>query len=141
MLGFDHTPPPFLPSLIISRFTDMAEAMGFVRVPDTNAPDAPADGLVTFDSTVNDHNQRVSTFNAFLPREIALKRTGNLTICPNTLVTRIVFSQEGGKGHHAEQVLLKSVDQKAEKVFSVKVKKEVVISSGSIGSPKVLMMR
>ncbi|CAG8955202.1 hypothetical protein HYFRA_00007218 [Hymenoscyphus fraxineus] len=125
---------------VYRTFTDIAEAMGFLRVPDTNAPDAPSDGVVTFDSTVNEKNQRLSTFDAFLPKELTLKRKGNLTICPMTLVTKIRFAKESGKGLRAEQVFFKSVDQKAEKVFSVDVKREVVISSGSAGSPQVLMM-
>lgn len=115
--------------------------MGFVRVSDTNAPDSPADALVTFDSTVNEKNQRVSTFDAFLPREIASKRKRNLTVCPNTIVARIVFSQSTGKKPRAEQVLFKSVDPKDRKTFSVKVKREAIVCSGSIGSPQVLMMR
>lgn len=115
--------------------------MGFVRVSDTNAPDAPPDALVTFDSTINEKNQRVSTFDAFLPREVTLKRTGNLTICPNTLVSRIVFSRDGDKNPRANQVLFKRSDPIDKRLFSVKVKREVTICSGSIGSPQVLMMR
>ncbi|CAG8976806.1 hypothetical protein HYALB_00012512 [Hymenoscyphus albidus] len=125
---------------VYRTFTDIAEAMGFLRVPDTNAPDAPSDGVVTFDSTVDEKNQRLSTFDAFLPKELALERKGNLTICPMTLVTKIIFAKESGKGLRAEQVFFKSVDQEAEKVFPVNVKREVVIASGSAGSPQVLMM-
>jgi choline dehydrogenase-like flavoprotein len=114
--------------------------MGFPRISDVNAPDAPAEGLATFDSTVNASNQRVSTFDAFLPRTLALDREKNLTICTQTLVSRIGFSQGNGKPQ-AEEVFFKSVDPKQEKIYSAKVRKEVIVCSGAVGSPQVLMLR
>lgn len=114
--------------------------MGFPRISDVNAPDAPTEGLATFDSTVNANHQRVSTFDAFLPRATALKREKNLTICTQALVSRIAFSKGKGKSQ-AEEVFFKSTDPKQEKTHSVKVKKEVIVCSGAIGSPQVLMLR
>ncbi|KAF4620148.1 hypothetical protein G7Y89_g14673 [Cudoniella acicularis] len=122
-------------------FRDIAEGMGFTSISDTSAPDAPPDCIATFDSTVNEKSQRVSTFDAFLPRETALSRENNLTICTKTIVSKIVFSQEeNGKKPCAQQIIFKSVDPKNQKVFSVKVKKEVIVCSGAIGSPQVLML-
>lgn len=126
--------------LIPYRFSDCAVAMGFHSISDTNAPDAPPDGIATLDSTVNKNNQRVSTFHAFLPREIALSREKNLTICTNAIVSRVVFSHDGEKPR-TDKVLFTSAQANTDKIFSVNVRKEVIICSGAIGSPKVLMLR
>ncbi|KAG9237429.1 hypothetical protein BJ875DRAFT_370072 [Amylocarpus encephaloides] len=134
---------PYLswPFRVYRVFVEIAEAMGFVRIIDTNSPDCPADGIALFDSTVNEANQRVSTLEAYLPREIALQRRGHLTICANTLVSQITSNEaDRSKTHRAEKVLFKSVDPKTSKVFSAKVKKEVIVCSGAIGSPQVLML-
>ena len=125
----------------VSRFTDCAEAMGFNRISDTNAPDAPADGVATLDTTVSENNQRVSTFDAFLPREVALSREKTLTICTKTIVSRIKFSGQDRGDLRAEEVIFKSADPKAKELFTAKVKKEVIVCSGSLGSPQVLMLR
>src|SRR5947208_3617031 len=104
--------------------------MGFPRVPDTAAPEAPADGLATLDSTVDENNKRVSTFDAFLPREVALMREKNLAICTMTIASRIIFSgQEKNGKPRAKEVLFKLTDPKSDKVWSAKVKKEVIVCS------------
>jgi choline dehydrogenase len=113
--------------------------MGFVHISDTSAPDAPADGLATLDVTVNANNERVSTFDAFLPREIALGRK-NLTICTKVIVSQILFCSKE-KDSIAELVLFRSTDPKSDKVYAAKPNKEVIVCSGSIGSPQVLMLR
>jgi choline dehydrogenase len=114
--------------------------MGFIRIPDTNAPDTPPEGLATFDATVNARNQRVSTFDAFLPRETVLKRERNLTICTRTLVSRVAFSKNKRKPR-VDNIFFKNVDPKSDKISPSKVKKVVIICSGAIGSPQVLMLR
>jgi choline dehydrogenase len=128
-----------VPKILFLRFAKCAEVMGFVHIADTSAPDAPADGLATHDVTVNAKNQRVSTFDAFLPRQIALARK-NLTICTKVIVSQISFRSEE-KDSIAEQVLFRSTDPKSNKVYAAKVNKEVIVCSGSIGSPQVLMLR
>lgn len=115
--------------------------MGFTRISDANDPDAPADGLATLDTTVNENNQRVSTFDAFLPREVALSREKTLTICTKTVVSRIKFSGREKGGLRAEEVVFKSADPKSQELFTAKVKKEVFVCCGSLGSPQVLMLR
>jgi choline dehydrogenase len=114
--------------------------MGYPLIPDTSDPDAPADGLATFDVTINDKNQRMSTFNAFIPREVALSREKNLSICTKAMVSRIVWSNKAGD-LRATSVEFTTTDPKSSKVFSAKVRKEVIICSGSIGTPQVLMLR
>jgi len=114
--------------------------MGFASVSDLNSPSAPADSIATLDSTVNEVNQRVSTFHAFLSREIALKREKHLTICTNAIVSRIVFSEKE-ETPRAQEVIFTCANQSIKKTFSARVKKEVIVCAGSIGSPQVLMLR
>lgn len=118
---------------------DCVKAMGFIPIPDCNAPDAPPDGIVTLSLTLSERRERVSSFEAFLSRKVTSKRR-NLTICTNTLVSRIVFTHDKGLPR-SEKILFKSVDPTADKIFSAKVNKEVIVCSGAIGSPQVLMLR
>lgn len=126
-------------SLLTFDFTDCAKAMGFIAVPDCNAPDAPPEGVTTLSLTLSRHRERVSSFEAFLPKKIALERR-NLTICTNALVSRIVSTQEKGL-LRTEKILFKSSDQKSDSIYSVKINKEVIVCSGAVGSPQVLMLR
>jgi choline dehydrogenase len=114
--------------------------MGFNLILDINAPNAPSDGLATVDATINEQQQRVSTFDAFLPREIAIEREKNLKICTGVIVSKLEFS-DNQKNRRAEKVMFQSRDPKSQKIFSVKVGKEVIVCSGALGSPQVLMLR
>jgi choline dehydrogenase-like flavoprotein len=113
---------------------------GLSSIDDLNAPDAPNDGFGLFDLTMDENRKRVSTLDAFLPKSLALERRENLTICTNAIVSQIQFSGENGI-HRAKNVLFQYANQRSTQVFSAKVKKEVVVSSGAIGSPQVLLLR
>ncbi|KAL8704107.1 MAG: hypothetical protein Q9201_002721 [Fulgogasparrea decipioides] len=115
-------------------------AMGFGVIDDTNSPEALCDGISTLDSTVDENRQRVSTLEAYLPLKTTLERADNLSICTGVVVGRINFSASE-VGHCAEQVTFQKACAEWDKVFSVKVKKEVVVSSGALGSPQILMLR
>lgn len=114
--------------------------MGFSLIDDTSSPNALCDGISVVDSTVDQNRRRVSTLEAFLPRAIALQRESNLTICTGVIVSRIKFSGDHAE-HRAEEVIFQYANLEFEKVFSVRVNKEVILSSGAIGSPQVLMLR
>ena len=114
--------------------------MGFNLIDDTNSPDALCDGISSLDSTIDQDKHRMSTMEAFLPRAVALKRERNLTICTGVVVSQIKFSGDL-RGHRAERVNFQYAHSGSENVFSVKVKREVIVSSGAIGSPQVLMLR
>jgi len=61
-------------------------------------------------------------------------------ICTNAVVSQIRFAGQHPE-HTAEEVLFQYANRKSPRVFSAKVKKEVVVSSGAIGSPKILLLR
>ncbi|KAF7917967.1 uncharacterized protein EAE98_009995 [Botrytis deweyae] len=108
--------------------TDAAEKMGFSRIPDTNVEDVSVDGLAMIYSTVTEDRKRNSTFHSFLPREIALERENHLTMYDNGIP-------------RANKVVFGSTDPTSTKTFEAKVKKKkVIICSGALGSPQVLML-
>lgn len=114
--------------------------MGFSLIDDANSPDAFCDGVSCLDSTIDQKKQRMSTMEAFLPRETALKRERNLTICTGVTVSQIKFSGDQ-KEHRAERVNFQYANSESKTVFSVKVNREVIVSSGAVGSPQILMLR
>ena len=122
------------------RIKHCAEAMGFALIPDTNSPDALCDGMATLESTVNQKRQRVSTLEAYLPRTTALTREKNLTICTRVTVSQIKFSGDDAE-RRADRVLFQHTNSNSERTYSAKVKREVIVCSGAIGSPQVLMLR
>ncbi|KAL8830388.1 MAG: hypothetical protein Q9191_001465 [Dirinaria sp. TL-2023a] len=115
-------------------------AMGFGPIEDTNSPDAFSDGIATHDLTVDKNKQRVSTLEAYLPRATVLEREKNLTICTGVIATHIEFSDDRTQ-RCAQRVKFQYAQSVSEKTFSVTVNKEVIISSGAVGSPQVLMLR
>ncbi|EPE35189.1 FAD/NAD(P)-binding protein [Glarea lozoyensis ATCC 20868] len=120
-------------------FADVAVTLGFPLIPDATDPEASPEGLATFDVTMNENSERVSTFDAFIPRSIALARENNLTICTKAIVSKIKWSKEDGE-LRAKSVVFTTTDRKSGKVFVAKVKKEVIICAGAIGTPQVLML-
>ncbi|KAL8638584.1 MAG: hypothetical protein Q9228_004274 [Teloschistes exilis] len=134
-----HYHGTYEPDGILLRFQRAAEAMGFSLIEDTSSPDAPCDGLSSLDSTVDKNRQRVSTMEAYLPLRTALARKGNLTLCTGATVCRIDGSHHG-TGYRANRLVFQKANRGNDKVFSVKVKKEVVVSSGALGSPHILML-
>lgn len=114
--------------------------MGFGVIEDTNSPEALCDGVARLDATVDKNRQRVSTLEAYLPLKTSLERADNLSICTGVVVCRINFAADeaGLRAHH---VTFQKANAESDKVFSVKVKKEVVVSSGAFGSPQTLMLR
>ena len=114
--------------------------MGLSFIDDANSPDASCHGISNLDSSIDRNKQRVSMLEAFLPRATALERESNLTICTGVIVSRIEFSGDEAE-RRAEKIIFQPANSKSEKVFSVKVNKEVIVSSGAVGSPQLLMLR
>ncbi|KAF7918335.1 hypothetical protein EAE99_008931 [Botrytis elliptica] len=103
--------------LIFASFSNAAKAVGFIQIDDPNTPDAIVDGLTTVYSTMNEQRQRK-----------------HLTICTNTILSRIAFSKEDGVPH-PDTVFFKLANSKSDKTYSAKVKREVIVCSGALGLP------
>ena len=114
--------------------------MGFKSIKDINAPDAFCNGISILDSTVDQNRQRVSTLEGYLPRATVLERQSNLAICTGALVSCIEFSDDQPQPR-AQRVKFQYANSKTKEAFHATVNKEVVVISGAIGSPQLLMLR
>lgn len=77
---------------------------------------------------------QASTYRAFL--EGATEERPNLTIITGAHVTRILFNDEAG-GLVASGVEYRTEDGTTK---SMEAAKEVILSAGAIGSPRILML-
>ena len=90
--------------------------------------------------TVDENGKRVSTFDSFLPPELAHKRKGNLFICPNTVTCRLrVDSNDGGL--QVLGVYLQSEVDRGDTEYYVAARSEVVLCAGAVATPQILMLR
>nr|VWO94148.1 Alcohol oxidase [Ganoderma boninense] len=116
------------------------QKVGIERHPDLNSPSMPAAGTGTLDIAEDTKYHRHSTDRAFLPAKLARKRQAHLKICTDTLVTRVELVEEGEEvratGVHYEA----ANSRKAWKRYFAKARREVVLCSGALGSPQVLML-
>jgi choline dehydrogenase len=112
-------------------FTDSLEAgfnqLGYKSMADYNAQ--TYNGFVRLQVTI-DGGERSSAYRAFL---VPAKNRTNLFVMKDSLVTRIIF-----KGNKATGVLVETAELLCPsiKLFATK---EVIISAGSLGSPKILL--
>ncbi|KAJ7148759.1 alcohol oxidase [Mycena crocata] len=126
---------PDLPYTIQRNIKAAAINLGFKDVSDFNSPDIPVDVCATLDVAIDDKLRRVSSYHAFLPADIVQTRHQRLKICTNALCTRVEI--DGGV---AVGVVFKSSDKSISGTFYARVRKEIVVSCGAIGSPQLLLL-
>ncbi|KAJ7276739.1 alcohol oxidase [Mycena rebaudengoi] len=120
-----------------AKCAQAAESLGIPLVEDINTPDAPVVACAKLDATIDASGRRSSTFDAFLPKSVALARKDRLNICTHTVVTSlhiqnnkacgIFFEPEEPVGTHG-------------KPFYARARREVVVCCGTIASPQLLML-
>jgi choline dehydrogenase-like flavoprotein len=99
---------------------------GFKNPVDINA-DGDHIGFVTAQGTVN-NGVRSSTSRAFL---VPIKTRSNLHVIKNAVVTKLIVERKKAVG---VQFKVRGKDREA------RVKREVILSAGALGSPKILML-
>ena len=110
---------------LCERFIETAQALGFERNADLNAP--PHEGVGIY--PINTHRgRRASSANAFL--RPALRRR-NLALRTGAHATRILF-----EGRRAIGVRYRRGDREAE----VRANREVILAGGTINSPQLLQL-
>ncbi|KAI0347244.1 GMC oxidoreductase [Trametopsis cervina] len=124
---------------INDQFLNAADSLGIHRVPDIHDPSTTPYAAGCFDVTVNEHGNRVSTFDAFLPPTVVNSRR-NLFICPSTIVCRLNI-ESTPNGLKAAGVYMKpdSTAQGHEEVY-VSAKLEVIMCAGAIATPQILLL-
>lgn len=107
-----------------------------------NDPTGPAVGCVRVDATIDSVSHRQSTFDAFLPLDVAVSRVGNLSICPLTVVVKIATENVGGS-LKATGVYIKPDGESGKKSDAIYIaaSREVILASGAIATPQVLLLR
>ena len=105
-------------------FVRAGQRAGF-PVRDLNTGNAT--GFTVMQANIKD-GKRVSSAKAFLK---PVKRQPNLTILTHAIVERILFSKKRVRG---------VVVRRNGKRFTVRAGKEVILSAGVVGSPKLLML-
>ncbi|KAJ7222417.1 GMC oxidoreductase [Mycena pura] len=124
---------PFAP--ICDTIIDAAVNVGIPRILDMNADKGPA-GVSNFAGSVDPKGERSSSATAYLTPEV-LQRP-NLTIAVETTVVRVVLEEkEGAESPQATGVL---VARQSGRVFGVAVRREVIVSAGTVATPQLLMV-
>lgn len=113
------------PSSVSRAFVQSCQELGMPYNPDFNGP--VQEGTSIYQMTIKD-NRRCSTATGYL--KPALKRA-NLRVITNAQVLRILFTDSRATG----------VKFSAEgRTYTVQADQEIVVTSGAIGTPKLLML-
>jgi choline dehydrogenase len=116
-----HDPHPTAPA-----FIEAARQMGFPVIDDLNGPMRAGAGYINMNIATD--GTRVSAARAFLRPSLARR---NITLLLDTTVTKVVFD-----GDRATGVQMVTGDN----VRSVRARREVIVSAGTIHSAKLLML-
>jgi choline dehydrogenase len=82
---------------------------------------------------------RQSAFRAYLPKAIANDPAHRLHICTRAIAGKLEFSAQSNGHLRAESVEVHSVDGRHVRV--IKARREIVLTSGALGTPKILLLR
>ena len=108
-------------------------------IEDINASNSPAFGCAQAQFTIDAKGYRNSTFHAFLPQSLVSQRP-NLSICTGSIATRIDIKPGVDQELRAVGIDLHSASVHANRAY-VKARKEIILCSGPLGNPHILMLR
>ena len=133
----------FLAAAVNSRaiWLSIIKASETMRVPyveDLNSPLHPSHGCAKMHFNIDSRGYRSSTYSAFLPKELVYKRKSHLHVCVRTVVCKIETETAGDGLKTAVGVYVQAANSPRRFVHA---RKEVILSSGPISSPQVLMLR
>lgn len=124
------------PQLMLTRPTrtiSACENLGLPYIDDINSPSHPPFGCGRLHFTRDNNAHRSSTYHAFLPKQLAIRRKSNLHICTGTIVEKLDINAQ----RKVQGVYLSS----GRSTKLVRVVREVVLSAGPFASPQILMLR
>jgi choline dehydrogenase len=124
--GSIHIRKPGNPHPTAPVFIEAARQMGFPLVDDMNGPMQPGAGYINMNIAAD--GSRVSAAHAFLRPNL---NRANLTVLLNTSVTRVLFEGDRASG---VEIVTGDVARKT------RATREVILTAGTIHSPKLLML-
>lgn len=92
------------------------------------------------DTAINRRGERVSAFNAYLSKQVALQRRRRLTICTGAVVSRLELDGQQGRVQGVHFRPLQGPTKSSSGQYFAKAKREVIVCSGAIGTPQILML-
>lgn len=122
------------------RMLEAAKRAGFSAGKDVNDPRLPTSGAFLIHHTIDRSGHRNSTFRAFLTKEFALAHQNNLHICVNTIVRKVELDREDDGSLRAVGVSIQA-DAPGSASISVKASREIIVCSGALRTPQILMLR
>jgi choline dehydrogenase-like flavoprotein len=130
-------PGPWLSS--IPYYEKAAKAVGLPVERDLNDPKASAQGFFYLDQTIDAKSRRLSAYRAWLNANIAIERKDRLSVCTGVVASRLEIDPRGKRvtGVHLQHARRSSMD----KEYFVKARREVIICSGTVCTPQLLMLR
>ncbi|KAJ7861609.1 GMC oxidoreductase [Mycena leptocephala] len=120
---------------ICDTIIDAAVNVGIPRIPDMNADKGPA-GVSNFAGSVDPHGERSSSATAYLTA--AVLNRPNLTVAIDTRITRIILDE--AKGDETPRATGVLTAQKDGRLFAVSARREVIVSTGAVVTPQLLMV-
>ncbi|EIN09812.1 GMC oxidoreductase [Punctularia strigosozonata HHB-11173 SS5] len=134
-----------VPPIYYKHTPQIIEACSNIGIPylkDANDPNAQSFGCTRLDVTLGEDGLRQSSFDAFLSHEIAIARKGNLFVCPGVITTSVHLQQtvQGPTAVGVQMEYEDADDKDASVSFYARARREIVISSGAIGTPQLLML-
>jgi len=105
---------------------------------DVNDPKALPRGYFMFEDTIDRKGERSSTYRAFLPKALALERRSRLAICTGVVVTKLEVKPDAGL---VTGVHFRPRKSGATKACFVSARREIIICSGAICTPQLLLLR
>ena len=122
------------------RTIDAAKALDMPYAEGSNDPAAPPNLCSRVDLTMDEWGRRCSTFDAFLPYEVATQRLQNLFICTGVVVSKLKIERVG-TGLRALGVHFVKEGGNPSEEFFASASGEIILSGGAIVSPQILMLR
>lgn len=120
--------PPGDPSPLAGAMLDAAEELGIPRFQSPNGRMMEAAGGAAYTDMLVRDGKRHSLYRAYV---LPCSGQPNLTVLTDTLVLRILFS---GCRAHAVEI------RRAGEIRSIAASTEVIVSTGAINTPKLLML-
>ncbi|KAG6906672.1 hypothetical protein DXG01_012675 [Tephrocybe rancida] len=124
---------------VANSCADACVALGLPYTKDINDPKTPFNVCGKLDCTIDLDGHRNSTFNAFLPQNLASERKSHLLICTGAAVTAL--DVEGDSIHsYVKGVSFQSATGGDPKTYYAQAHREVILCAGAIATPQILLL-